>query len=99
LSALTTTSLSIKRAGEVPGKAKQRIIIFLFNEGEKAADIHRRLPLPFGTECLSRSSAFPRWQTFNDVREPLLNTSQAQHLATEVNQGFVFVDFCYRKSQ
>jgi hypothetical protein len=44
LFALTVTNLYVMAAGDVPSSvAQRRNIKFLFNKGEKAADIHRRL--------------------------------------------------------
>jgi hypothetical protein len=50
LFALTMASLSIKPAGDVQSSVEQRIIKFFCDEGEKSADIHRRLQLQFGEE-------------------------------------------------
>jgi hypothetical protein len=79
-------------ADDVPSSVVQHIIIkFLYNKGEKLADIHYCLQLQFEEECLARSSVFPWCQSFKDGLESALNMSHAECPAMAVNQGPVCV--------
>jgi hypothetical protein len=47
---------------------EQRVVMFLVNEGVKAADIYRRLQAQYGDETFSRNKTFEWCKLFKDGR-------------------------------